>query len=203
MSRTLFALCLVTLPVLAAPKLKPPTYYHPTRVGDRREYEETGGRLGDQAITFTEVVTKVEDRDGRLLVSMNMDKDGKSWWVHPFEVWTDGVYRSRTRGTEAIPVLKLPVKAGSTWSARIGPATGKGFLYTYTVRAVDEEIEVPAGKFKAICVEEATKLGDEDMSKTTSWYAPEVGLVKSVLSYSGGKVKDRVQVLKAFKRGRE
>jgi hypothetical protein len=195
MHLSLLALFLVAFPALAAPRLKA-SYFHPTRVGDRREYEVSGA----QAFTFTEVVTRIDDRDGRLLVSMDMDKEGKGYRQHPFEVSATGVYRARTTGTEAIPVVKLPAKVGDAWSPRPWPT---GVSMTFTVLAVDEAIEVPAGKFKAVCVEEVTKLGDEVMSTTKSWYAPDVGVVKSVTSFSGGKVKDRVQVLKAFKRGKE
>jgi hypothetical protein len=197
MARILFALCLFALPALAAPKVKDrPSYYHPTRVGDWREYEVSGG----EATTFTDVVTKIEDRDGRLLVSMNMDKEGKKWWVHPSEVAATGVYRARTGGTEAIPIVKLPAKVGDTWSPGRWPA---GISMTFTVLAVDETVEVPAGKFKAVCVQEVNKFRDEVMSSTKSWYAPEVGVVKSVTSDGRGNVKDRVQVLKVFKRGKE
>jgi hypothetical protein len=129
---------------------------------------------------------------------MHMDKGGKGFWVHPFEVSATGVYRARTGGTEAIPVVKLPAKAGDTWSW--GPRAGR-VSTTFTVRAVDEAVDVPAGKFQAVCVEEVSKLDDEVTSTTRSWYAPEVGLVKSVASSGRGKVQDRVQVLKAFQRG--
>lgn len=195
MPRPLLALVLVTLPALAAPRLKDGPYYHPTRVGDRREYEVSG----PEPFTFTEVVTRVEDRDGRLLVSLHMDKGGRGYHVHPSEVAAGGVYRARTGGTEAIPVVKLPARVGDTWSP--GPRAAR-VSTTFTVRAVDEAVEVPAGRFRAVCVEEVTKLGDEVLSTTKSWYAPDVGVVKSVTPSGGGR-PDRVQVLTAFKRGRE
>jgi hypothetical protein len=62
----------------------------------------------------------------------------------------------------------------------------------------EEEVEVPAGKFKALRVEAEQELG-ANVFKSTLWYAPGVGLVKSVTNTNG---TERVQVLKSFTPGK-
>ena len=58
---------------------------------------------------------------------------------------------------------------------------------------VDDEVEIPAGKFKAVRVELADP-GAE--ARTTLWFAPAVGVVKIA---SGA---NQVPVLKAFTPGK-
>jgi hypothetical protein len=67
--------------------------------------------------------------------------------------------------------------------------------FTYTVGKV-EEVEVPAGKFQAIRVEEKT---DVLLESATRWYAPGVGLVKAVSTL--GK-NEQIQVLKSYTCGK-
>ena len=56
----------------------------------------------------------------------------------------------------------------------------------------EEEVEVPAGKFRAVRVE--MEAGE---STTTLWFAPQVGLIKMA-----GAGTDQVTVLKEFKPGK-
>jgi hypothetical protein len=71
------------------------------------------------------------------------------------------------------------------------PAAEGSVKFTYTVSKV-EEVEVPAGKFKAIRVEEKT---DALLMSATRWFAPGVGLVKMV-TISGKN--EQIQVLKSY-----
>jgi hypothetical protein len=182
---------LVTLlavgPLVAAPgvKEKGPTTYLPTRVGDKLEYEYRVGEKVDK--TYTDIVTRVEKTDTAFLVFITRDYgDGKPI-VLTIAVSADGISRTAINGQMVEPVLqfKLPVKAGATWEVKSGK-----YVVNYTV-GPEEESEVPAGKFKAVRVEQV--LGD---AKSVLWYAPGVGLVKEAPS-SGVVV-----VLKSFTPGK-
>jgi hypothetical protein len=80
-------------------------------------------------------------------------------------------------------LLKTPLKAGTKWESNAG---GR---YEATK---EEEVEVPAGRFRAVRVELVQ--GDRKM---TLWFAPGVGQIKTVEAGS-----DRVHVLKEFKPGK-
>jgi hypothetical protein len=90
--------------------------------------------------------------------------------------------------------LKLPSKPGDTWECPAKPARLKG---KYTFKG-EEEVEVPAGKFKALRVDAV--VARDGPRPTTCWYAAGVGQVKVVM-VSGGA--EHVEVLKAFNPGKE
>jgi hypothetical protein len=186
MTRLLAVLCLVPVVATAAPapKGKGPAYYHPTREGDTQVYEI---RHPDSVSEYTVVVKKVEEEypGGRTLPTV--------------EVSAAGVYRvARKDGGKPVPVLKLPAKVGDSWSSSES-AEGKATVSsTHRVAALDEEVEVPAGKFKAIRLETTIDIDGRMLKKTTTWYAPGVGMVKTVDS---GET-ERTVVLKAFKPGK-
>jgi hypothetical protein len=197
MKRLLAILCLVPITALAAPapKGKPAAYYHPTKEGDTQVYES---RSGDSVSEYTTVVKKVEAADGRLKVTIEREMAAGKGLPTTLEVSAAGVYRPAAGkdGGDPVPVLKLPAKVGDSWSP---PLSGKSnVVMTYTVAAVDEEVEVPAGKFKTIRVQAAANLGGKE-AKMTYWYAPGVGLVKSSTDTGG---PERIVVLKAFKPGK-
>jgi hypothetical protein len=93
-------------------------------------------------------------------------------------------------------LLKLPVREGETWEW--ADAAGRGrpspkCKYT-TVR--EEEVETPAGKFRAVRVEMDSETGGAVL-RTTYWHTPGAGLVKIV---SRDRKGDWVRVLKSFAR---
>ncbi|HVK10199.1 MAG TPA: hypothetical protein VM597_15640 [Gemmataceae bacterium] len=200
MSRLLIVLCLTPLAAVAAPapKAKSAPYYHPTREGDTQVYET---RTGDSATEYTMVVKKVETVDGRLRVTTARELTADKSIESTVEVSAAGVYR-RVGDRDPVPVLKLPAKVGDSWSPS---QTAPGGLaaaasLTYTVGAADEEVEVPAGKFKCIRIDGAADLGGRTM-KMTAWYAPGVGMVKTTTDTGAGG-QERVVVLKAFQPGK-
>lgn len=82
------------------------------------------------------------------------------------------------------------------WKWDVGPP---GRVVTCKLTTGGEEVEVPAGKFKAVRVEaEAGFPAPFAVTRTTYWHAPGVGVVKTVEQIKGG---DRVEVLKAFTPG--
>jgi hypothetical protein len=121
-----------------------------------------------------------------------------------FQVSAKGVFRlggAKGELGEPVPLLKLPAKEGETWTVERPGSFAKGpggsNKATYTV-GKEEEVEVPAGKFKAIRVEMALELRGGTL-KSSTWYAAGVGIIK-VVTPSGDK--ERTQVLKSFTPGK-
>ena len=116
------------------------------------------------------------------------------------DVSARGIYLVEFAGkvhADPVPLLKLPAKAGASWTVeRQLPAAHSAVTFTYTVGKV-EEVKVPAGRFKAIRVEE--KAAPALRMKATRWYAPGVGLVKAVMFF--GK-SEQTQVLESYTRGK-
>ena len=87
---------------------------------------------------------------------------------------------------EPAVLLKLPAKPGDTWTEA---------HLTWTVW--EAEVEVPAGKSTAIPVSTELEVPGE-AGKRTVWFAPGVGMVKTVTTAFG---IDRTTVLKSFTPG--
>jgi hypothetical protein len=202
-SRTLAALVVLALgtgPVSPAPTLKgeKEVLYFPTADGVKRVYEM---RIGDNTIEIIEVVTKVEKKDGVWRVGLGREVDGEVQPMTTVRVSDKGVFRVATAGRELPaphPLLKLPAKPGDTWEwEQEGPPGAGTRKITYKV-GKEEEVEVPAGKFKAIPVEAVIDQAGR-VEKVTYWHAPGVGIVKFV---SNSGAPERTQVLKSFTPGK-
>jgi hypothetical protein len=76
--------------------------------------------------------------------------------------------------------LRLPAKAGAAWTwDALGPDHNPPMKVAYKV--VEEgEVEVPAGKFRAVRVEAVLTAGPLT-HRTEKWYASRVGVVKRVV----------------------
>jgi hypothetical protein len=93
-----------------------------------------------------------------------------------------------------LKLLHLPAKVGDSWDSK-GPPP----FTEYTSKIVGEEtVEVPAGKFNAIGVDNTISLGTEHF-QTMWWFAPGVGVLKMA---GQGKDTDQVVVLKSFTPGK-
>lgn len=174
------------------PKAKAPELYFPTVEGTKRVMQ---AKSGDQTTETTETVTKVAERNGTHTVTVSREV-GKSTYEVWYSVSAKGVSElGQHRVAWVTPLLKLPANEGDTWTFERqigGPAK-----ITYTV-GKEEEVEVPAGKFKAIPITEESGNGRNAQSGIT-WYAPGVGVVKVVSKTNG---TERVSELKEFTPGK-
>ena len=190
---------LVASACLAAPvpKLTEAVLYCPTTEGAKKVYET---RAGGEVVEVTEVVTKVEKKDGVFRVTTKQGVAGKDGGTDFVEVSERGLFRPPAGDHEApmtATLLKLPAKPGDSWvfeDTRPGQQDSK---LTFTV-GKEEVVAVPAGTFKAIGVEVRGVTGGVKHT-TTIWYAPHVGVVKMV-SAAGGQ--EHTQVLKSFTPGK-
>jgi DUF3108-like len=147
-----------------------------------------------------EWVTAVETKGGMTVVSFAREEGGPP--LYQYGASADGVFGVSSEGEvydRPFQVLKLPPREGEAWEVE-PPATpgqpARKFKYT---TGKEEEVEVPAGKFKAVRVEVESMINGA-VHRTTHWHAPGVGMVKSVTPDKRG---DRVQVLKAFTPGKK
>jgi hypothetical protein len=168
--------------------MKPPTYYFPTKVGTKLEYEEPGRQL-------TMVVTAVADRGGAKVVTVG--RLGNDNTVSPLMtmcVTGTGLYRVERAGRKLDPPelwLQLPAPCDRTWEYPVGDPT---ILPRPTARHAvvgTEDVTVPAGTFRCIGVQ-----CYQHERVWTHWYAPDVGLVKT-------EAATWVEVLKSYTPGRE
>jgi hypothetical protein len=139
----------------------------PTRVGDRLV-----SVIGKQEIVI--VVTKVEKvEDGLEVTQEHEDATGNRTHDMTVVASAKGLKVVRYSGRELDPPLwwlKLPHVANNEWTDTWGTQVRAHRTLGW------EEVEVPAGKIRAMRVER-----DDDssgMNKTTYWYAPGLGCIK-------------------------
>ena len=179
MSRVLAAAIVAILvggPGSAASGAKDPPakLYYPTKVGTKRVYDrDTGGR-------YVEVVTDVKTKGGQTLVTVCEEVDGKlesSDVVSVSNQRLASLYSGADPFDTPVPFLKPGAKAGATWDVEAA-ARGRTIKGRFTATG-EEEVEVPAGKFKALRVEANMTVNGRTF-RATARYAPEVGMVKTV-----------------------
>jgi hypothetical protein len=165
MFRVLLGL-LIASALHAAPAPKTIPAHFPTKQGDTLEYElQDGDRFRS---SYTDVVTKVEQGDGGLRVTVTRDYPSLLPYIMIFTVSDRGVFRISDNGhvlEERVTLSRNPPQVGTKWEV------GKT---TYTITR-EEEVEVPAGKYKALRVEVET--GGREGNKTL-WLSAGVGLVR-------------------------
>jgi hypothetical protein len=191
-------LLLLAAPLFAAPapKGKGPALYFNTRVGDTLVYEQT---VGGKVTEMTTVVDSVEEKDGVLTVTIK--RKGVTDSTEKVQVTQAGVTILPTEGqgySVPIPMLKLPAKKGDQWEVPGGKDSKVEFRLGYMG---EEEVEVPAGKFKAHRVSmKIVPAGVKEFGMTVSfWFAPGIGPVKMI---GEGPSPEIVQVLKSFTPGK-
>ena len=182
---------------LPVPKDRKEVYYYPTQKGAKWVSDWEGKER-----TF--VITAVEDKDGAKVVSVAEVLTGGKEVPHEQVAVSDkGILRLAWGKPFDTPlwVLKVPAKAGEVAAFDI-PAEPGVIPESGTKTAHGpEKVEVPAGAYLAWRVEtEVTARGGVPLQpphRSTTWFAPGVGVVKWVI----GDGKSRV--LKSFTPGKE
>jgi len=202
MIRSLFSLAAILLALSAAPAAPrakdAPAVYFPTRVGDRWVYDDGKEKESVREVTAVQV--------GRDETIVTVSEPGRKAVAERVAVSAAGVRRLEFNGfpLDGDWLLKLPAKEGDKWEFDT-PAQqderGRGLRGekgTVTVGPT-EEVEVPAGKFRSVRLEIAvTAINGKAVPaiRYTSWYAPEVGLVKVT------RGEEWTRVLKSFTPGK-
>ena len=198
-ARGLFLVLMVSGAALAqdaaTDKEKAPNYY-PLTPGTKWIYEL---RADGQKKKLTNQVAKIETIDGKKLAVVETLIDGMVTGTAHIAVTDKGVMCHRMNGVELSPpicVLKYPFKKDETWEVETTLGTEK---MTVKVKAgASEEVTVPAGKYKAIKAEmDRTVAGMQ--ASATSWFAPDVGVIKQTMSAGGSTATLELEKFEAGK----
>jgi hypothetical protein len=168
----------------------------PTAVGTRWVYDGPQGE-------FEEAITEAKADEKGTVITVVRTKAGKEEWQSTFRVSRAGLDMLASGGVtydQPLPFLKAGAKPGDEWE------------YTYSRQPTafrdhlkvvgPEPVEVPAGKFKAVRVDQSetnSLVGAANQNtlpiECSCWYAPGIGLVKQV--WQGQEM-----TLKSFTRGK-
>jgi len=138
---------------------------------------------------------KIQGQDDRLVVNVaGVDRIGEARCVRlearlgnrviateHLSLTKDGAFRHRLDSADIEPPLticKFPATQGLTWEAQY-KINDKRATLSYEIE--EEEITVPAGKYKAVAVR--SEIPDRAGAfRNTIWYAPKVGMVKQEIA---------------------
>jgi len=170
-------LLVVGLPLHAAPapKDKAPLY-HATAVGAKLVYEvAAGGQVAQQ----TDTVVAADVKDGAVVISLRQTGTRIETLVRRVAVSGAGLVAVSVGAHTYDPpdaLLRLPARAGDAWE-RVPTKKECGISRFHSRVVGEEDVVVPAGKFKAVRVDVTTVVFGTEL-KASNWYAPGVGLVK-------------------------
>lgn len=173
--------------------LASPGSAHDDRIRDHPVFPLAKGaqweyRSGEQQLTVR--VTGYQ-RAGDLQAAMleTLNRDGTRVGTEHVAVKDDGIYRFTLNNNKVDPpvcFLKLPARKGESWKIE---ARLEGETIRATLRVGEEDVTVPAGRFKAITVSTEDGTVNDTPLRFTTWYAEGVGMVKQVIHLNGSEVR--------------
>jgi hypothetical protein len=146
-------------------------------------------------VVETRAVNEKEDRN-RLLRKEWLGASDEGVRIHR-------ILRGRTEMDVETPFFKLKrdLRKDDEWEGEAKAAENPA-KHHYRVEQ-EEEVEVPAGKFKAVKIMVKIESGSRHVAEGFEWYAKNVGLVKSEMTIKfGGEGPTIVTELKEFKPGK-
>ncbi|HMF20456.1 MAG TPA: hypothetical protein VKE98_24815 [Gemmataceae bacterium] len=156
---------------------KTPNYY-PLTVGNEWTFQVTAGGNTAQAVSR---IVKMETINEVPLAYLEASVKGKVVATEHLRQTKEGVFRYRNNRQEITPpfcLVKYPVKSGSKWSGDIAIGNDKGKYYS---EAIEETVEVKAGKFKAMRVSVKVESPKQGVVTTTYWFVPDIGFVRQTV----------------------
>ena len=151
--------------------------YYPLQAGNEWTFKVT---VGGNSVTAISRIAKIEKIDDLSLSRLEASINDKIIATEHLNQTKEGIFRHRNNGQEITPpicLLKYPVKAGAKWE---GPITVGKDAGKYAAEATEEEVEVPAGKFKALKVAIALESNKQKIN-TTYWFVKDLGFVKQTV----------------------
>jgi hypothetical protein len=174
--------------------------YYPLRVGNKWHYQLD---VNGKAINMVGHIAKTETVNGVSMARFEGSVDGKTVTATEHLSSSDkGVFRHRYNGQEMDPpltLMKYPIKEGETWTTQT-KVSGQELKIETTVGKW-EEVEVPAGKFKAIPVLIVTKEAGNTIS-AKYWFAANVGVVMQDMDVAGLKINMKLAKFEGMSPGR-
>jgi hypothetical protein len=164
--------------------------FYPLKVGTKWNYELDAGQ--PQKGMITSVIAAEETADGKPIARLEVYINGqKAPTTEHLMSNKDGVFRVKINNQQLDPplcILKYPLKAGQKWDTK---TTAIGQQLDVSCRqGAEEEVQVPAGKYKAVpCVIETSTQTQQGAMKivNTYWFVDDVGVVKQKMNF-GDKV---------------
>lgn len=155
--------------------------YLPLKVGNSWTYKV---EFGGQNLSISQKVSKIEKKNNQDVASIDSDFGGQM--ITEQTSSTDkGVFRYSFQGINVDPpiqALKLPAKKGETWDAKFS-IMGQDLTAKMKTEG-EEDVTVPAGKYKAVIVAMDMEIMGQ-MISAKSWFAPNVGIVKQTFNFAG------------------
>lgn len=175
-----FGLALSCQPVATAQeKTQDSKSYYPLKVGNKWTYQIESDAVPKGSSKLIHQIAKIEKKNGVSLAQLEIVARDKVTASEYLSVSEKGIFRNNYNGEEITPptcILKFPIKKNNTWKTE--SMAGKEKL-NVACKSDEEEIEVPAGKFKTVkVVMDAEVVGAGIIVSTTYWFAQGVGVVK-------------------------
>ncbi len=151
--------------------------YYPLQVGNKWEYRVDVAGTSAQAVSR---IAKIETIDGAPLARLEAKVNDKDVATEHLRVTDKGVFRYRNNNQEINPpvcLLRYPAKSGDKWDGDITVGKEKG---NYSCETKDDNVEVPAGKFKTLKVTVTLQAKGQNVT-TSYWFAKDVGFVKQTV----------------------
>ncbi len=153
--------------------------YYPLKAGNKWTYQIDSDAVAKGSAKLSNQIAKMEKIDGVSLFRLETTAKEKVVASEHLSITDKGVFRNRYNGIEVSPpicMLKLPIKKGSTWKTESKVGDEK---LSVSCKSDEDEIEVPAGKFKTVkVVMDAEVVGAGIIVSNTYWFAQGVGIVK-------------------------
>ena len=140
--------------------------------------------VAGQNLSYSQKVTKIEKKGDMDVATIESDVMGMNI-VEQTSSSAKGIFRYSFNGIPVDPpiqALKLPVKKGETWHMEVTIAGQK--LKAAMKTEGEEEVTVPAGKYKAVIVSIEMEVRGQQV-KAKSWFADKVGIVKQTFEFGG------------------
>ena len=170
--------------------------YYPLEVGNEWQYRVAANDRNSVLVTR---ISKIEEIGKEKLARLESPVLNMSEHLTQTE---KGVFRHRYNGADVSPPFRLlpyPATVGAKWEGEFTVEKENGARKYFGEIQSEETIDVPAGKFKAICL--LIKLEENGKRiETTYWFAKDVGLVKQSFETAGRSV---LMELEKFERANE
>ena len=155
--------------------------YYPLKPGTKWTYDLDPGN--GRRIRVTNQIARIETIDGKSMARLETIINGRVAMTQHLLSTSEGVLRYRLGEADVSPplcILKYPFKEGETWQAEqvIGHEQSKMSFKS----GRHEELTASVAKYQAISVECEIN-ADGAQLKNTSWYAPDVGMVKDTRAF--------------------
>jgi hypothetical protein len=195
--RMTFTLCLLVLAGTAAiadcstalpglPGENVQSGFYPLKVGNKWHYRAS---MQGNSGSITMHLANLEKVGGVDLFRLDMIADGQVLSTEHVAADKGGVFRHRCNDQDfekPICILKSPFKQGEKWQQTLEV---EDEVLTISGKAgAEEEVQVPAGKFKAIPVRLEVENVDGTVIINTNWYAANVGIVRQIIELPNGQM---------------